>query len=162
METTHILYWQRQCHLKHLQLSEPTGVSSKAPFWDTLVLLSGEKSMDFSQSNCGACHLGAPSVTPEEHQALMQEVPMWTSITIDGVPQLQRHYTFKNFAQALAFTNALGDISEAQDHHPAILTQWGKVTVNWWTHTIKGLHKNDFIMAAKTDTLFLNAKALLV
>ncbi|MCO4838402.1 MAG: 4a-hydroxytetrahydrobiopterin dehydratase, partial [Oceanospirillaceae bacterium] len=60
------------------------------------------------------------------------------------------------------FTNALGDISEAQDHHPAILTQWGKVTVNWWTHTVKGLHKNDFIMAAKTDTLFLNAKALLV
>ena len=80
---------------------------------------------------------------------------MGIPITIDGVQQLQRNYTFKNFAQALAFTNALGDISEAQVHHPAILTQWGKLTVTWWTHTIKGLHKNDFIMAAKTDTLFL-------
>ena len=111
--------------------------------------------MDFSQSNCGACRMGAPTVTAEEYAVLIQEVPMWVSITIDGVQQLQRNYTFKNFAQALAFTNALGDISEAQDHHPAILTQWGKVTVTWWTHTIKGLHKNDFIMAAKTDTLFL-------
>lgn len=79
---------------------------------------------------------------------------MGIPITIDGVQQLQRNYTFKNFAQALAFTNALGDISEAQDHYPAILTQWGKFTITWWTHTIKGLHKNDFTMATKTDTLY--------
>ena len=58
----------------------------------------------------------------------------------------------KNFREALAFTNQVGEIAEAQGHHPGLLTEWGKVTVTWWTHKINGLHKNDFIMAAKTDT----------
>jgi len=53
----------------------------------------------------------------------------------------------------MTFTNQVGEIAEAQGHHPAILTEWGKVTVTWWTHKIKGLHRNDFIMAAKTDRL---------
>lgn len=111
--------------------------------------------MDFSELNCGACRPGAPTVTPEEHALLMHQVPQWRLIVVDGVQQLQRHYTFKNFALALQFTNLLGDISEAQSHHPAILTEWGRVTVTWWTHTINGLHRNDFIMAAKTDALLL-------
>ena len=67
--------------------------------------------------------------------------------------QLQRVYSFKNFKLALAFSNQVGDLAEAVFHHPSILTEWGKVTVTWWTHTIHGLHHNDFIMAAKTDTL---------
>ena len=60
---------------------------------------------------------------------------------------------FKNFEQALQFTNKLGTVAEQQNHHPAILTEWGKVTVSWWTHKIGGLHKNDFIMAARTDAI---------
>jgi 4a-hydroxytetrahydrobiopterin dehydratase len=55
--------------------------------------------------------------------------------------------------QALDFTNKVGGLAEEEDHHPAILTEYGKVTVVWWTHAIKGLHRNDFIMAAKTDQL---------
>ena len=61
---------------------------------------------------------------------------------------------FKNFVQALAFTHRVGELAEEQDHHPALLTEWGKVTVTWWTHAVKGLHRNDFIMAAKTDELY--------
>jgi pterin-4a-carbinolamine dehydratase len=69
-------------------------------------------------------------------------------------PGLQRVFKFKNFAQALDFTNKVGDLAEAEDHHPALTTEWGKVTINWWTHKIRGLHRNDFIMAAKTDGLY--------
>ena len=61
--------------------------------------------------------------------------------------------TFPVFASALAFTNQVGALAEAEGHHPAILTEWGRVTVSWWTHAIRGLHRNDFIMAAKTDAL---------
>jgi 4a-hydroxytetrahydrobiopterin dehydratase len=62
-------------------------------------------------------------------------------------------FTFNDFAGALAFTNRVGALAEAEGHHPAILTEWGKVTVTWWTHAISGLHRNDFIAAAKTDAL---------
>ncbi|MGY8861350.1 MAG: 4a-hydroxytetrahydrobiopterin dehydratase [Pseudomonadales bacterium] len=109
--------------------------------------------MDFNKLQCEACRIGAPTVTDEEHTSLMLEIPEWTSILMGDIKQLQRVYKFKNFKLALEFTNLLGEISEAEAHHPAILTEWGKVTVTWWTHTIKGLHRNDFIMAAKTDAL---------
>lgn len=65
--------------------------------------------------------------------------------------QLERPFTFRNFKQALAFTNRIGELAEEAGHHPALLTEWGKVTVTWWSHAIKGLHKNDFILAARTD-----------
>ena len=68
-----------------------------------------------------------------------------------GILQLERVFTFSDFAQALAFTNKVGALAEEAGHHPAILTEWGKVTVTWWTHKIGGLHRNDFIMAARTD-----------
>ena len=61
---------------------------------------------------------------------------------------------FGNFVDALAFTNRVGQIAEEEDHHPALLTEWGKVTVSWWTHKIRGLHRNDLIMGAKTDELY--------
>jgi 4a-hydroxytetrahydrobiopterin dehydratase len=82
---------------------------------------------------------------------MMPNIPDWSVIVVDGVMQLSREFDFRNFAQALAFTNRVGEIAEAEDHHPAILTEWGKVTVTWWSHKIRGLHKNDLIMAARTD-----------
>lgn len=84
---------------------------------------------------------------------LHRQIPLWRVIETNGTPQLQRQYSFKNFAQALAFTNEVGRISEAAGHHPVLITEWGKVTVTWWTHAIDGLHQNDFVMAAKTDEL---------
>jgi 4a-hydroxytetrahydrobiopterin dehydratase len=84
---------------------------------------------------------------------LHPSVPEWQVLEVDGIPRLQRTFKFKNFVQALDFTNKVGELAEAEDHHPALLTEWGKVTVAWWTHKIKGLHRNDFIMAAKTDSI---------
>ncbi len=67
---------------------------------------------------------------------------------------ITRTYKFKNFAEALAFTNRVGALAEQENHHPALLTEWGKTTVAWWTHEINGLHRNDFVMAAKCDALY--------
>ena len=105
------------------------------------------------QQTCEACRADAPQVSDQELAELIREIPEWTPVTREGILQLERIFKFANFVDALAFTNQVGDLAEAAGHHPAILTEWGRVTVTWWTHKIKGLHKNDFIMAAKTDGL---------
>lgn len=71
---------------------------------------------------------------------------------------LQRFYFFSDFKSALAFSQCVGEEAEIMGHHPAILTEWGKVTVTWWTHAIGGLHRNDFIMAARTDALAIRSR----
>lgn len=109
---------------------------------------------DLAQQTCEACRADAPKVSEAELATLIKDIPDWSAPAKDGVLQLERQFKFKNSVEALAFTNAVGEIAEQAGHHPAILTEWGKVTVSWWTHKIKGLHKNDFIMAAKTDQLY--------
>ncbi len=89
-----------------------------------------------------------------EIKILSAELANWDVIQVDGENRLQRKYQFKDFSQALFFTNQVGRIAEDENHHPSILTEWGKVTVTWWTHKVKGLHQNDFIMAARTDDLY--------
>ncbi len=106
-----------------------------------------------AQAQCEACKIGAPLVTAQEVEEFLPQIPEWRIIEVEGVQRLVRRYTFKNFLQALDFTNKVGEIAEAAGHHPALLTEWGSVEVSWWSHKIKGLHKNDFIMAAKTDEL---------
>ena len=107
-----------------------------------------------NQQNCEACRADAPKISDEDLKALMPEIPDWSVVVVDGVMQLQREYAFKNFVEAMAFSNRVGDVAEAEGHHPAILTEWGRVTVSWWSHKIKGLHKNDLIMAARTDGVY--------
>jgi 4a-hydroxytetrahydrobiopterin dehydratase len=106
------------------------------------------------QMKCVACREDAPLVTEEEMAEFFPQVPEWKIVEREDIKRLERIYSFKNFAHALAFTNKVGELAEAEGHHPALLTEWGKVTVTWWTHKIKGLHRNDFIMAAKTDRLY--------
>lgn len=108
---------------------------------------------DLKQQKCEACNAEAPKVSDEELAELMREIPDWTPVTRDGVMQLEREFKFKNFKKALGFTNRVGEIAEDEFHHPTLVTEWGKVTVTWWTHAINGLHKNDFIMAARTDAV---------
>jgi 4a-hydroxytetrahydrobiopterin dehydratase len=84
---------------------------------------------------------------------LTPQVPKWKVIEVNGIKRLERVFTIKNFIEAIGFTNKIGFLAEKEDHHPMIVTEYGKVTVAWWTHIIKGLHQNDFIMAAKTDRL---------
>ena len=100
-----------------------------------------------------ACRAGEPTVTSKEIAMLHPEVASWSIVDRDEIKRLERTFKFKDFAGALSFTNKIGRIAEEEGHHPSILTEWGKVTVTWWTHKIKGLHRNDFIMAAKTDHL---------
>ena len=106
-----------------------------------------------SQASCEVCRIGAPKVTESEAQELMKQIPEWSLIEVDDIQQLERHYKFKNFVKAMAFANQLAEVAEAEGHHPGMLVEWGKVTVSWWSHSIKGLHNNDFVMAAKTDAL---------
>ena len=112
---------------------------------------------ELTGQTCEACRKGAPTVTPEEQRTLHAEVTEWKVLERDGVPQLERVFALPDFVRALAFTNEVGRIAEEEGHHPALLTEWGRVTVTWWTHKIGGLHKNDFIMAAKTDALAAQA-----
>lgn len=109
--------------------------------------------MPLAEERCEACRADAPRVTDAELAELIAQIPDWQPEVIDGVLQLRREFRFRNFVDALAFTNRVGALAEETGHHPALLTEWGKVTVAWWTHKIRGLHRNDFILAAKTDRL---------
>ena len=108
---------------------------------------------ELSKLKCVACHGGEPTLTDAELAELHPQVSDWQIVEVDGVKRLQRMFKLKNFIEAVAFTHKVAMIAEKEDHHPLIVTEWGRVTVQWWTHKIKGLHKNDFIMAAKTDEL---------
>ena len=107
-----------------------------------------------AEKKCVPCRGDEPTLTEIEIEELKPQVPDWVIQNRDGINQISRTFKFKNFLQALEFTNKVGAIAEEQDHHPMIVTEWGKVTVTWWTHSIGGLHINDFIMAAKTDAEF--------
>ena len=86
--------------------------------------------------------------------AFLRERSGWTVAAEEGVRRLSRAFAFPDFASALAFAVRVGKLAEAESHHPAIGVEWGKATVEWWTHKIRDIHRNDLIMAAKTDALF--------
>ena len=105
---------------------------------------------------CVPCRGGEPTLTDAEMADVLPTVRDWSVVERgDGIKRLERIFKFKNFAEALSFADGVGQIAEEEGHHPAILTEWGRVTVTWWTHKIRGLHKNDFVMAAKTSKLYL-------
>jgi len=93
-------------------------------------------------------------VTDAEIAEFQPQVADWELVQLDGIKRLRRAFSFDDFAQALEFTNKVGELAEEEGHHPAVMTEWGKTTVTWWTHKIGGLHRNDFVMAAKTDALY--------
>jgi 4a-hydroxytetrahydrobiopterin dehydratase len=107
-----------------------------------------------AEMKCVACRRDAPTVTDAEMAELHPQVPDWELVEVEGMQRLRRVFSFDDFAQALEFTDKVGEIAEDEGHHPALLTEWGRTTVTWWTHKIKGLHRNDFVMAAKTDELY--------
>lgn len=109
-----------------------------------------------AQQNCTACTGEEPRIGAEEIEQLKPQLPDWSIVEEEGESRLKRIYKFPDFLTGLDFTNKVGNAAEKAGHHPALLTEWGKVTVSWWTHAIGGLHKNDFIMAAKTDEIFIS------
>lgn len=106
------------------------------------------------QMKCSPCRIGAPSLPEKEISQFLSQLPGWKLLDESGIKRIQRLYTLENFIQALAFTNKVGELAEAEGHHPTLETAWGTTTVTWWTHKINGLHQNDFIMAAKTDDIY--------
>ena len=108
---------------------------------------------DLIQQKCVACRADAPRVADDELPDLLKQIPDWQPITNDSVLKLNKVFNFDNYSDAISFTNKIAQLAEEEDHHPAILLEWGRVEVTWWTHKIGGLHKNDFIAAAKTDLL---------
>lgn len=107
---------------------------------------------DLSSRVCVPCQGGIPPLTQAESEALLKQTPDWT-ITDEG-KRLERRFTFRNFREALDFVTRVGEVADAQAHHPDISFSWGQATVSWYTKKIKGLHENDFIMAARTDQLY--------
>jgi 4a-hydroxytetrahydrobiopterin dehydratase len=110
--------------------------------------------VELSKQNCEAGRADAKLISDAELEELLPEIPDWQIIVVDGVMRVSRDFKFRNFKQAMAFSIRVGEIAEAVDHHPAILTEWGRVTVTWWSHNIRGLHRNDLIMAARTDDVY--------
>lgn len=106
-----------------------------------------------NEMRCVACRADAPRVSGEETARYRAQVTEWELVEREGIPRLERVFSFGSYAEAVAFAIRVAELAEEEGHHPALLLEWGKVTVTWWTHKIEGLHRNDFVCAAKTDAL---------
>jgi 4a-hydroxytetrahydrobiopterin dehydratase len=104
-----------------------------------------------AERHCVPCEGGVPPMEPEEAEAMLAELEAGWEIADDH--HLTRGFDFDDFAEALEFVNAVGEVAEAEGHHPVITFTWGEATVEIWTHAIDGLSENDFILAAKIDEL---------
>ncbi len=110
---------------------------------------------DLVKGKCEACRSGAPQVTSAQIKEYIQVIPEWNIIQDNSISKLKRSFATKNYIETIKFVNAIADIANSQDHHPILQVEFNLVTVWWWTHKINGLHRNDFIMAAKTDEIFI-------
>ena len=110
---------------------------------------------DLALNTCEACRIDAPIISDNEASMLIKEIEGWDLIN-DGIKKLKKEFSFSNYSDSVDFSNKVADMAEQEDHHPQIILEWGKVTVIWWSHKIKGLHKNDFICAAKTNNISKN------
>ncbi len=108
-------------------------------------------SCDLTNKHCIPCKGGVPALKGKKIQTLLSQLGGgWRVI---NEHHLEKEYTFKNFQEALDFTNKVGAIAEAEGHHPDIYLAWGKVKITTWTHKIDGLTESDFILAAKCDQI---------
>ena len=107
---------------------------------------------DLSSQSCEACQIDAPKVPQDQIQILLSQINGWVLIE-EPINKIQKIFSFKSYKDSVDFSNKVASLADDEDHHPQILLEWGKVTVIWWSHKIEGLHKNDFICAAKTDKL---------
>jgi 4a-hydroxytetrahydrobiopterin dehydratase len=106
--------------------------------------------VDLASKNCEPCEQGAPALKGAELRSLYGQLEGWNLI---NEHHLEKEYLFKDFREALAFVNRLGEVAEQEGHHPDVYLAWGKVKVTLWTHSVGGLSENDFILAAKADAV---------
>lgn len=127
---------------------------------EKLLPVASEETMTILRDErCVPCTGGIPPLSEQAIQSYLPEVPSWNRLDEQGVAKIRRTYRFSEYLKALTFVQQVGMLAENEGHHPVMLVEWGSVTVTWWTHKIKGLHRNDFIMAAKTDQLFMQIDA---
>tara|TARA_B110000003_G_scaffold236810_1_gene241648 strand:+ start:183 stop:524 length:342 start_codon:yes stop_codon:yes gene_type:complete len=105
------------------------------------------------KKTCSACEIGAPLVPHDQQIDILKDLDGWM-IDDSDISKLRKEFKFNNYEQSIRFANLIADLAEAQDHHPKITLEWGRVSLEWWSHKIKGLHMNDFICAAKSDEIF--------
>lgn len=108
--------------------------------------------MDFANKHCVPCEGGTPPLSEEKEEKFLKDIPGW-QIVRDGTHRLRRQFKFKDFKEALVFVNKVGEIAEAEQHHPDICFTWGKVQIDLFTHAVGGLSENDFILASKINKL---------
>jgi 4a-hydroxytetrahydrobiopterin dehydratase len=111
-----------------------------------------------NKQHCEPCRHGAPPATAQELKAFQERHRDWEIVEVGGEPRVQRTYPFPDFAEALIFANRVGELAEAENHHPLLTVEWGRVLVAWWTHKIRNIHPNDLLMASKTDEIFGEAE----
>ena len=116
--------------------------------------MDDEATSTLTHMRCVACRKGEPTLSDDEIEGVGDQIPDWEVMEAEGVKRVTRVFTFPDFIQALGFTDGVGALAEQEGHHPALLTEWDRVTVSWWMHKVGGLHRNDLIMAAKTDELY--------
>ena len=107
--------------------------------------------MDLTKKKCVACEGGMPPLSRVEADALLREVPEW--LLAADTKKISREFKFSDFKSALAFVNRVGEVAEAEGHHPDIFLAYGRVRIELWTHAVCGLSENDFIVAAKISRL---------
>jgi 4a-hydroxytetrahydrobiopterin dehydratase len=110
--------------------------------------------MPLADENCVNPKTGGPGASAKAISELSRGVSDWEIVDYNGMPHLQRVFAFADFGSAMSFATSVGAEADDQDHHPRITVEWGSALVEWWTHATGGLHRNDFIMAAKSDRLF--------
>lgn len=115
--------------------------------------------MDLVKKKCVPCEGGEPTATDEEIERLLAQVPDWEAVTVGGVRRIVKTFRFHDFVSSIVFVNRVKDVAEAEGHHPDIHISWNAVRLESWTHAIKGLHENDFILAAKINALIPYKKA---
>ena len=108
---------------------------------------------DLRTDTLDTSEVNAKKLLSEQIESLLVQLPGWVVKQVESVDRIEKVFSFKDFRDALAFTNKVGALAEQANHHPALLTEWGQVTVTWWSHDLGGLHRNDMIMAARTDQL---------
>jgi 4a-hydroxytetrahydrobiopterin dehydratase len=113
-------------------------------------------STDLASRKCVPCKQGTSPLTAAEYSPLLAQLDDWRVV---DEHHLSKSYEFKNFKEALAFVNRVGDVAEAEGHHPDIYLAWGRARIEIWTHSINGLSESDFVLAAKADRARLTLPA---
>ena len=111
-----------------------------------------------AKERCVACRSDSPRVSESQVRELSPHIPAWEIIVTSEPHRLARRFEFGDFSSVPDFANAIGEVAGSEGHHPKLTVQWGMVEVEWWTYAIGGLHRNDFVMAAKTDEIYARVK----